>query len=95
MKNRSFYMGTIVSSWLLAAMVVIVGLYPTFWNLLKNTFTHHWIGKLVITIAAFLLFGFFIKDEYIKKINNEKIAWYSMILSLAVILIFYLIEYFI
>ena len=92
----NFYLGATVSAWVLAAMVILAELVAPFKDALKNTFSHHWIGKVVIVLAAFLLFSFLLKDKKsIAGVADEKAAWYSTLGSLAVILLFYIMEFFV
>ena len=91
MKKFNFYLGTTVSAWLLAVLVIVAELIEPFKNLLKIVFTHHWIAKAILITLAFLISGFLFKDKVIK----DKLAWNSVILSLIIILLFYIFEYFI
>lgn len=95
MTKFNFYWGSAVSSWLLVILIVAAELYEPFKNLLKSVFTHHWIGKGVIIALAFLVFGFLLRDKNsVGKFSDEKIAWFSVIASLTVILLFFIIEFF-
>ncbi len=95
LSKLNLYLGATISSWALAALVVATELYAPFKNILASTFTHHWIGKGVLTALVFILFSYLLRNR--KKIGSYKdgeAAWYSAIGSLAVISIFYLIEFF-
>ncbi len=95
MGKFNFYFGTAASSILLAVMVIAGELYLPFKDLLKNLFSHHWIGKLVIISALFFIVSFLCKDKNsIGKYSDENIAWYSVLLSIAAIFAFYLVHYF-
>ncbi len=90
----NFYNGATISAWLLAILVIVAELVAPFKDALKNTFTHHWIGKTVIVLAAFLLFSYLFKDKKsMAGMADEKAAWYSTIGSLGVILLFYVYEF--
>ncbi|MFQ6119292.1 MAG: hypothetical protein ACE5KE_05310, partial [Methanosarcinales archaeon] len=63
--------------------------------LLKTSFTHHWIGKAIIITLSFVIFGFLLRrKESIGNFSNDKVAWYSVLGSLAIMLLFYIIEFF-
>lgn len=83
------FMAASVSSWLLALMVIVSELFPPFKELLTSLFSHHWIGKVVITLSVFVLAGFLVKKQV-----SEKTAFYSVIGSLVVILAFYMFLFF-
>ena len=85
----NYFLGITVCSWLLLLMVIVSELYSPFKDLLKAIFGHHWIGKVVITIIVFLLVGFL----FAGKKTNEKTAYYSAIASLALILLFFIINF--
>ncbi len=87
----NFYSGTSVSAWLLTALVIVAELVEPFKESLKTVFTHHWIGKGILIIIAFIVFSLLLKE----KETDEKVSWYSVIGSFAVIFLFYLIHYFI
>lgn len=96
MKKFNFYLGAAVSAWLLAILVIVAELAGPFKTLLKTTFSHHWIGKAVIITLAFILFGFLLKERNsIGKFSDDDVAWYSVLGSLIVIFLFYVIEFFI
>ena len=84
------YSGMTVSAWALVVLVLATELSGAFKALLTATFTHHWIGKTVIVTAAFFLSGYLVKNS---KVGEEKTAWYSAIASLAVIFLFFVIDY--
>jgi hypothetical protein len=95
MAKFNFYFGAAASSWLLAILVIAAELYAPFKNLLKNIFTHHWIGKGIIITIAFLAFGFILKGkESVGNIKDDKLAWYSTLGSLIVIFLFFIMEFF-
>lgn len=83
----NYNLSTTVSSWLLAILVIGAQLVPTFKNLLKTVFTHHWVGKAVIVTIVFIAFGFVHRE------TTEKTAWYSVLGSLAIIGLFFVVEY--
>src|SRR3989338_6090020 len=59
MGKINFYFGTAAGSILLAVMVIVGELYIPFKDLLKNIFSHHWVGKLVVISAVFFAVSFF------------------------------------
>ncbi len=90
----SLYMGAAVSSWTLTAMIITAEFSPLFKGLLKSIFTHHWIGKIVITTAVFVLAGFLLKNKTdVGKYTDENVAYCSVIASLAIIFLFFIIHY--
>lgn len=95
MTKFNFYLGAAASAWLLAILVIVAELYEPFKNLLKSTFSHHWIGKAVIITIAFLVFGFLLRNKgSIGNFSDDKLAWYSMLGSLIVIFLFFIMEFF-
>ena len=95
MAKFNFYFGAATSAWLLLILIIVAELIEPFKTLLKNTFGHHWIGKSVIIILAFLVIGFLLRNnKSIGKVKQDKIAWYSTLFSLIAILLFFAIEYF-
>lgn len=88
--------GAAASAWLLALLVIAGELSAPFKALLKDTFSHHWIGKAVLVTAAFLLLGFVFRNrKSVGKWGDEKAAWYSVLLSLGAIFLFFIIHYFV
>ena len=95
MGKINFYFGTAAGSILLAVMVIVGELYIPFKDLLKNIFSHHWVGKLVVISAVFFAVSFLYKDKnLIGKYSDEGIAWYSVISSIITILLFFIVHYF-
>lgn len=93
--NFNYYVGGTVSLWVLSFMVVLTELSPGFKDLLVLLFTHHWIGKVVITTLAFLISGWLFKD--LKKAFGyeiDKLAWNSAIINVLIIITFYVLHYF-
>lgn len=91
MKRKfNFYLGAAVSAWLLAIMVITGELAAPFKALLQTLFGHHWIGKAVIVALVFAAVTFLVRE----KKPHEKLAWYSAVGSMAVIFLFYVIEFF-
>jgi hypothetical protein len=90
MKQKfNFYLGIAASAWLLAAMVIATELIAAFKTLLVPIFVHHWISKAVVVSLAFVAAGFL----HPKNSENAKLGWYSVLGSMAVILLFYIIEF--
>ena len=90
MKRKfNFYLGAAASAWLLAILVIVAELAAPFKTLLQTLFGHHWIGKAVIVALVFVAAGFLVKE----KKPHEKLAWYSAVGSMAVIFLFYVIEF--
>lgn len=96
MSNFNYFLGTAVSSWLLAILVIASELSAPFKTILKDVFTHHWVAKAVLVTLAFVLAGFLFRGTTtIGKYSVEKAAWQSSIGSLVVILLFYIVEFFV
>ena len=94
MAKFNFYLGTAASSWLLVILVISAELFEPFKNLLKAVFTHHWIGKAVLTAVIFLVAGFAFGSKKLPwKVSDDKIAWHSVIGSLIIILLFFIMEF--
>lgn len=89
----SFYNGAFAASVLLAVLVIAAELSKLFKDFLASVFTHHWIGKAVLTATTFVVVGLIYKKDSIFDINSEKAAWYSMLGSLAAILLFYIAHF--
>lgn len=83
----NYTLGTTVSAWVLAALVVIAQLSPAFKSLLAAVFTHHWIAKAVLITVVFVVAG------CIDRNVSEKKAWYSIVGSLVAIGLFFVVEY--
>jgi hypothetical protein len=90
----NFYLGSAISAWLLAAMVIASELFPPFKDLLKSIFTHHWIGKTVIVLLVFLAASWLMKDKKsLAGVKDKDAGFYSVVGSLAAILLFFIIEF--
>lgn len=94
MRKFNFYFGAAASSLLLAILVIAAELSASFKALLTNVFSHHWLAKLVLVVLAFIAVGFLLgnKDKALG-LKDESIGWYSVLLSIAVIFLFYLLEF--
>ena len=95
MLKFNFYASAFASSLLLALLVIIAELAAPLKAFLASVFTHHWIGKAVLVVLAFIAVGFLYKKESIFGITNEKLAWYGTLGTLAAIFLFYVIHYFV
>lgn len=95
MKKFNFYFGAAASAWALVILVVAAELAEPFKNLLKNTFSHHWVGKAIIIFLTFIILGLFMRNKNsVAGIPDSKLAWYSVLASLLAIFLFYLVEFF-
>ena len=90
----SFYNGAFAAAVLLAVLVIAAELAKPFKDFLASIFTHHWIGKAVLTAAAFLIVGYVYKQDNVFGVKSEKASWYATLGSLAVILLFYVLHFF-
>ena len=94
MAKFNFYLGESASSLLLVILVIITEVSDSFNNLLKLIFTHHWIGKAVLMVLVFFIFGLIFRRD-IEKEADKKIAWYSVIVSLSIIFLFFVVLFFV
>lgn len=46
--------GSVVASLFVAVVTIVGEEFPPLKNWLKNTFTHHWLGKSALSIAIFI-----------------------------------------
>lgn len=90
----NFYAGGIFASGVLTISVILAELFEPFKELLSSVFTHHWIGKIILMVAVFLIFGFTYKEKKIFGKNLKYAAWKSVTWSLNTIFLFYLLYYF-
>lgn len=93
MKKFNFYNGAFAASTLLAILVIVAELAKPFKTLLAAVFSHHWIGKAVLITIAFAIFGFFY-EKNIFGMDSKKLSWYSVLGSLIIIFLFFVIHYF-
>ena len=77
------------STWALTFLIIAGDLIKPIKEILKATFTHHWIGKAVITTLVFIAIGFI----FSKQDERPNKAWGNIVIQLILILIFYTIEY--
>lgn len=89
MRKFNLFGGAKIAACVLTVSIILAELIGPFKTFLKTTFSHHWIGKIVLVALAFALFGYFSKE----KASDEKAAWKSIVASLVIILLFYLIMY--
>jgi len=95
MKGFNVYAGASASAWLLTLMIIAAELLAPFKDLLKDIFGHHWIGKAVVITAVFVLAGLLMKNKNsLFGFNDEKLAWNSVVGSMIIIILFFIIEYF-
>lgn len=94
MNKFNFYGAIIGASSILTVSVILAELMGPFKNMLTSLFTHHWIGKLALTIAAFILFGYLIQKNELFGRQLKKIAWNATIINLTIIFLFFIIIYF-
>ena len=71
----------IVSTIFVTAITVIADLAPALKDSLKDTFSHHWLGKSILTVSVFLLF-YFLVYVFAKETDEPRpIAVYVKLLS--------------
>ena len=58
---HAFILSAVISA--VAIVVLTIGgeLYPPLKNFLAKTFTHHWVGKSVISFVGFCVLGFLLR----------------------------------
>ncbi len=93
MKKFNLYNGAWASSILLAVLVIASELSKPFKTILASIFIHHWIAKAILITLIFIIFGFAYKKNELFGIDSEKVAWYSVLGSLIIILLFYILHY--
>lgn len=96
---NSFITGAIIAVVFIILITIIAEFSPDTKFFLKNTFTHHWIGKsvlsLIIFIAASLIFWIISAKTDIKKIcANIRILIFSVAAGSLAILLFFVYETF-
>lgn len=103
MKNikilNSFILGAIAVIIFVVAIIIFAELLPDIKSFLKNNFTHHWIGKSVLSLVIFfvasLIFWIIPAKADIKKICvNIRIFIFSIIGGSLTILLFFVYETF-
>ncbi len=93
----AFALSASVTVLFIAVLTIWADLYAPLKDWLKTMFTHHWIGKSVLSAALFLILGGMI-GLMVSKPDENKIAtalWIlvgASIVSTLAIWIFYLIE---
>ena len=94
MKRKfNFYLGASVSSWVLTLLIIATEFSTSFKTTLASTFSHHWIGKAVITALIFFILGYVFRQS--EKYSTDRIAWYSVVGSLIIISLFYTVVFFV
>ena len=78
------------SALVLLALIFLAAFFAGFKALLTTLFSHHWVGKFIITTLVFLVVGFFSRAT---KKETDQFAWKTTLWVLAIIFAFYLIEY--
>lgn len=87
------YLGAMTSALTLVVLVIAAELAEPLKEILKILFWHHWIGKGIIVYLVFLVSGLIGGSRKYSNYSNDRIAWYSVLGSLALIFAFYLLEY--
>ncbi|MBS3151340.1 hypothetical protein J4443_03110 [Candidatus Woesearchaeota archaeon] len=95
MKKFNYYNAVSSASILLTMLVISAEFIKPLKDFLASVFFHHWIGKAVVIILVFILVGFLYKENRVFNVQDEKFAWNSTIISLVMILLFFIIHYFI
>jgi len=99
--KQSILSAIIVSAILTIAVIVFLTVFgelnPVFKAWLTNTFSHHWIGKSIISTLAFLTFIPIFYVLRLKKISIAVLIWLLVAvanLSVGVLLAFFFFETF-
>jgi hypothetical protein len=93
MKKFNFYNAAFAASTLLAVLVIATELAKPFKLFLASIFSHHWIGKVVLITIAFVIIGFAYEKDKLFGIDSEKVSWYSVLGSIILIFLFYIIHF--
>ena len=90
--------GAIVSIIFTAAITIGGELYLPLKDWLKNVFSHHWLGKSVLSIAVFIVSGA-VGYPFLKNTDSERLAnrlwllFWVTILATGALVGFYIYEY--
>ena len=90
--SKALVRATIGVVWLVVAMTIAAELSALFKSLLAETFTHHWIGKSIISVIAFVLF-YTLFSRARESDDASRGAWavaWSVVLGGLTIFLFYL-----
>lgn len=93
---KSITFSAIIAIIFVAAITIIADLIPPIKDWLKNTFTHHWVGKSILSVLIFFVFYFIFyyvpskSDQTIERLNKSLnyLFWASIFSSLAIIVFF-------
>ena len=94
MKEFNYYFGGFAATIALTLSVILTELFDPFKSFLASIFTHHWIGKIVLVAIVFVIFGFASQKNELFGKNIGDVAWKSVIWSIIIIFLFYLLYYF-
>ncbi|MBI4017494.1 MAG: hypothetical protein HY366_00950 [Candidatus Aenigmarchaeota archaeon] len=79
---------------MLAVLVVAAELYAPFKSSLASAFMHHWVGKLVLVSLVFFATAYVYRNKTeILGVADGRVGWFSVLGSLAAILLFYVVEF--
>jgi hypothetical protein len=96
---QGFIFAAILAVIFITVITVVTDLYPPLKDWLKVIFTHHWIGKSVVSFVIFLVVGaiasFFARVASIEKITKQLyFLFWSSVAGSAIISFFFLWEAF-
>lgn len=96
---NAFTVSAIITAIFITAITIYADLNPALKDWLKNTFTHHWIGKGVLTAIIFIIFiplllFIFPNDNKEQLIKSLKILFWTTVLGTLAIFGFFIYEYF-
>ena len=94
MKKFNYYNAVSSASILLTMLVISAEFIKPLKDFLASVFFHHWIGKAVLMVLVFFIFGLIFRRD-IEKEADKKIAWYSVIVSLSIIFLFFVVLFFV
>ena len=94
MRKFNFYFGGFAATIVLTLSVILTELSEPFKSFLESIFIHHWIGKIILVAIVFVVFGFASQKKELFGKNMGDVAWKSVILSIIIILLFYIAYYF-
>ena len=89
--------GAIAAVIFITAITITADLYLPLKDWLKNTFSHHWIGKSILSVAVFIVIGLvsrFLPIEASEdKLNKVlKLLSWAMVLGVILIFLFFIYE---
>lgn len=94
---RAYTSGATIAVVFLVFLTILAELQVPLKDWLKTTFSHHWIGKGVLTAALFIVAGFLLSSRRRNSDEEEASRWivvlaWTVILGTVVLYFFFLYE---